>query len=120
MDTLYMEETQETPKVIFNKKEGIFELSGRSLPEDSVEFFAPVIAWINEYAKAPNPSTVFAFKLDYFNTASSKLIHELLNALKDIKGAKIEWYYYEDDEDILDAGKEFAEQVNIPFDFKPI
>jgi hypothetical protein len=120
MDSLYLEETQDTPKVTLSKADGIFELSGRSLPEDSVDFYAPVIHWIKEYAKAPNPTTVFTFKLDYFNTASSKLILDLLNAMRDIKGIQVDWHYFEDDEDILEAGKEFEEQVHIPFRFKPV
>jgi hypothetical protein len=118
MNVLHIEATQDTPQIILNKADGIFELSGRSLPEDVIEFFTPVIGWLREYAKTPNPKTVFAFKLDYFNTASSKLILELLKTLQEIKGIQIEWYYQEDDEDILEAGKEFSEQVNIPFLFK--
>jgi hypothetical protein len=118
MNALTLEATQDTPHIILDKDNGIFEVSGRSLPEDVIEFYTPVIEWIQGYAKAPNTKTVFAFKLDYFNTASSKLILELLKTLKDINGARVDWYYQEDDEDILDAGKEFSEQVTIPFDFK--
>jgi hypothetical protein len=120
MDPIYLEETQDTAKVILNKNDGVFELSGRSLPEDSVKFFSPIIKWIKEYGKAPNPTTIFKFKLDYFNTASSKLILDLLNTLKEINGIKIEWHYRDDDEDILEAGKEFTEQVNIPFEFRSV
>jgi len=42
----------------------------------------------------------------------------MLQALKTIPGIRIVWYYYEDDEEISDAGREFAEQVDIPFEFK--
>jgi hypothetical protein len=44
----------------------------------------------------------------------------MMMALKSVKGVKILWYFYEDDESIDDAGKEYAEQVNIPFEFKTI
>ena len=118
MNPLHLDDTQDTPKVTLNKSDGIFELSGRSLPEDAVEFYAPVLAWIKEYTKAPNAASVFTFKLEYFNTASSKLVLDVLNAIKEIKGAKVVWHHYEDDEDILEAGKEFAEQVSVPFEFK--
>lgn len=120
MNPLYLEGTPDTPTITLNKAEGIFEIAGRSLPEDVIEFYTPAIAWITEYAKAPNPSTVFKFKLDYFNTASSKVILELLQSLKDIKGIQVEWHSQEDDEDILDAGKEFEEQVPVPFVFKTL
>jgi hypothetical protein len=118
MNALDLEGTQDTPHIVLDKDKGVFEVSGRSLPEDVIEFYTPVVEWLKAYAKAPNAKTVFTFKLDYFNTASSKLILELLNTLKEINGIQVEWYYQEDDEDILDAGKEFSEQVTIPFDFK--
>ena len=74
MEILNLKGTEDTPTIILDKKNGIFEISGRSLPEDSAEFSRPVIDWINGYAKEANPATEFVFKLEYFNTASSKLI----------------------------------------------
>ena len=118
MEILNLEGTEDTPKIILDKKNGIFEISGRSLPEDSAEFYRPVLEWIEEYASAPNASTDFMFKLEYFNTASSKLILDVLSALEDIKGMKISWYFHEDDEDMEEAGQEFSELVEIPFEFK--
>jgi len=120
MQDLNLQSTQDTPRVSLSKSKNLFEISGRSLPEDSVEFYRPILAWIDEYAKAPNATTAFNFKLEYFNTSSSKLILDLLNELKKIKGMRIVWFYYEDDEAIDDAGKEYAEQVDVPFEFKPI
>lgn len=118
MENLHIVGTDDTPVVTLDKGKEVFEISGRSLPEDVLQFYEPVFEWIKAYSKEPNSVTTFAFKLDYFNTASSKVLLDLLNRLKDIKGAKIVWHYYEDDEEILDAGKEFAEQVDISFEFK--
>jgi hypothetical protein len=118
MEILNLEGTEDTPKIILDKKNGIFEISGRSLPEDSAEFYRPVLEWIGNYGAQPNSNTDFVFKLEYFNTASSKLILDVLSALEDIKGMKILWYYHEDDEDMEEAGQEFSELVEIPFEFK--
>lgn len=118
MEILNLEGTEDTPKIILDKKNGIFEISGRSLPEDSAEFYRPVLEWIEQYGEAANPVTEFVFKLEYFNTASSKLILDVLSALEDIKGMKILWYFHEDDEDMEEAGQEFSELVEIPFEFK--
>jgi len=118
MEILNLEGSEDTPKIMLDKKNGIFEISGRSLPEDSAEFYRPVIEWINEYGKDPNPITEFTLKLEYFNTASSKLILDVLSSLEDIKGMKIMWYFHEDDEDMEEAGQEFSELVEIPFEFK--
>ena len=118
MEILNLEGTEDTPKIILDKKNGIFEISGRSLPEDSAEFFRPVLEWIEQYGGSPNATTEFVFKLEYFNTASSKLILDVLSALEDIKNMKILWYFHEDDEDMEEAGQEFSELVEIPFEFK--
>jgi hypothetical protein len=119
MERLKIEGSDDTPAVLLDKASGIFEISGRSLPEDTVTFYKPVIEWIGLYAQQPNAKTDFAFKLDYFNTASSKVILDFIASLKTIRGLRVIWYYREDDEEILDAGEEFAEQVEVPFEFKP-
>ena len=88
MEILNLEGTEDTPKIILDKKNGIFEISGRSLPEDSAEFYRPVLEWIGGYAKEPNGSTEFVFKLEYFNTASSKLILDEILGIKDLRSDK--------------------------------
>ncbi len=119
MNILNLEGTEDTPRIILDKQNGILEMSGRSLPEDSTEFYKPVLDWVGRYAQDPNETTNFVFKLEYFNTASSKLILDLLYALEDIKGIKVQWYFNEDDEDMEEAGQEFSELVEIPFEFVP-
>src|SRR5690606_26089112 len=104
MEILNLEGTEDTPKIMLDKSNGIFVYSGRSLPEDSEEFYRTILDWIERYGESPNPSTEFVFKLEYFNTASSKLILVVFSALEDIKGMKIIWYFHEDDEDMEEAG----------------
>ena len=118
MHILNLEGTEDTPRILLDKKAGIMEISGRSLPEDSTEFYKPVLDWIEGYATNPNPSTTFIFKLEYFNTASSKLILDVLYALEDINNIKVHWYFQEEDEDMEEAGQEFSELVEIPFEFR--
>ena len=119
MEIINLEGTEDTPKIILDKGNGIFEISGRSLPEDSAEFYQPVLDWIAEYGDDPLQETIFTFKLEYFNTASSKLILDILTSLEDISGTKIHWYFYEDDEDMEEAGEEFSELVDLEFELKP-
>ena len=56
---------------VMDKEKNIFEISGKSLPEDVVDFYQPLLDWLNKYRSTPNPKTEFTFKLMYFNTASS-------------------------------------------------
>lgn len=119
MDILNLEGTEDTPAILFDKKKGIFKVSGRSIPEDPSVFYKPVLEWIRQYAKDANPFTHVVFKLEYFNTSSAKLLLDMLYALEAIKGVSIIWYFDEEDEDMEEAGQEFAELVKIPFEFKP-
>ena len=118
METLKISKTDDTPEIILDKTHGIFEISGRSLPEDSVEFYSSVFQWLQHYSKEPNLATEFVFKLEYVNTASSKMVQDILSALEKIKGVTIVWYHFEDDEDMKDMGQELSELVEIPFEFK--
>jgi hypothetical protein len=118
MDKIHIEATDETAQIILDKENGVFEFTGRSLPEDSAEFFEPILKWVKEYRKDPNPSTDIVFKLDYFNTASSKFIQDILASLEGVPGVNITWYYMEDDESMEEAGGEFSELVQIPFALK--
>jgi hypothetical protein len=120
MKALVIEGTDETARIVLDKKNATFEITGRSLPEDSAEFFDPVLQWIKEYRKDPNPETNVVFRLDYFNTASSKFIQDILAQLEGLAGVKVSWYFFEDDESMEEAGIEFSEFVQIPFEFKKI
>jgi len=113
--------TDDTPSVHLDKESGILELSGRSLPEDVTLFYQQILDWIDEYIKNPNDKTVFNFKLDYFNTASSKVILDILLKFEELvengKEVAIKWFYNEDEEDMLEAGEEYADIVEVPFEY---
>ena len=120
MEALDIRATNDTPKVLLDPENDIFEISGRSLPEDVVSFYQPVLDWLEDYKEAPNDFTEFVFKYIYFNTATSKLVQDILIKLEEIheNGEKVQviWFYEEDDEDMLDLGEEFSENVDIPFE----
>ena len=123
METIKIQGTEDTPKVILDKEKEAMEISGRSLPEDVASFYDPVLTWLDEYAQSPNKKTVFNFKLTYFNTASSKLLLDILMKLEEIHEAGhdvlIKWHYPEDDEDMEEAGEEYADIVDVPFEQVP-
>ncbi len=123
MERLDIKATNDTPRVLFDPDNNLFEISGRSLPEDVVTFYQPVLDWLDEYTQSPLKKTDFVFKYIYFNTATSKLVQDILNKLEPLKEkgveVKIFWYYEQDDEDMLDLGIEFQENINIPFEIIP-
>ncbi len=120
MEALDIRATNDTPKVLLDPENDVFEISGRSLPEDVVSFYQPVLDWLDEYKENPLENTEFVFKYIYFNTATSKLVQDILIKLEEIKetghAVKVVWYYEQDDEDMEDLGEEFSENVDIPFE----
>ena len=120
METIKIQGTEDTPRIILDAGNEILEISGRSLPEDVSSFYEPVLNWLNEYAENPKKKTVFNFKLTYFNTASSKLLLDILMKLEEMheKGQDvlIRWHFPEDDEDMAEAGEEYADIVDVPFE----
>ena len=123
MDALRIPSTDDTPEVTLDAGSGEFEFSGKSLPEDVASFYDPIIEWIDTYGQNANDSSVFKFKLTYFNTASSKMILDILMKLEELSegGAdiKVEWHYEEEDEDMEEAGEEYSDIVEVPFEMVP-
>ena len=119
MESLIIEQKFDSPQVKLSEEEGKMEISGKSLPEDAVSFYKPILSWLNKYATRPKPSTEFTFKLIYFNTASSKLILDILMILEKIhndgKEVRVNWNYNINDEDMKEAGEEYSELVDVPF-----
>ena len=84
-------------------------------------FYQPILDWIDEYAKAPNAKTEVMFKLEYFNTASSKVLLDVLLKYEEINDSGnevvIKWHYHEDEEDMKEAGEEYEDIVTVPFEY---
>ncbi len=120
MEALIIEGQSETPNVVFDPANNKFELSGKSFPEDPASYYEKIFNWLNEYANSPNDKTVFDFRMEYFNTASSKQILELLEKLEEIhdngNDIQVKWFYDEMDEDMEEAGEQYAELVEVPIE----
>jgi len=120
MNPILISATDDTPGIRLDAASEIFEITGRSLPEDVVKFYTPILNWLDEYIQSPNANTVFNFKLSYFNTASSKIILDILMKLEgmhnDGKKIDVKWHYPSDDEDMMEAGEEYSEIVDIPIE----
>jgi hypothetical protein len=120
MEPLLITETFDCPGITLDQENNIFEISGRSLPEDVYTFYQPVVEWLTEYTEQPNPETKFDFKFIYFNTATSKIILDVLTLLEQMKEngheVVVRWHYLKEDEDMKDAGEEYSGMVEVPFE----
>ena len=116
MDALLIDETKGTPRIRLYPNGEMF-IEGRSLPEDPIRFYNPVLEWVKN-CKAEVVSV--EIRLDYMNTSSSKEMYTFFNLIKEnpyIKNTSVTWYYEEGDDDGYDVGREFEEMTKIPFKF---
>jgi hypothetical protein len=116
MESIKLEGTPKTPTVEFSANKGVLLLKGRSIPENSIEFYKPLINWIENYSASAPSKTVLNVQLEYFNTSSSKCLLDIFKRLERVgDSATINWYYEEDDEDMLEAGEDYDAIIDIPF-----
>ena len=120
MDSIQIEGTPKTPTIEFDAATGVVSIKGRSIPENSVEFYKPMVDWLDEYASQAKEKTEVNIQLEYFNTSSSKCILDVFKKLEVIKKGGnevvINWFYEEDDEDMLEAGEDYQSIISIPFE----
>jgi SiaC family regulatory phosphoprotein len=118
MEALLIAPTDHTPGVEFNAQTGKLKLTGRSLPENAIEFYDPLFDWLDNYiAIAPN-QTELHVDLDYLNSISQKMIVEILKNTKKVESSgkviSVNWYYDEEDEKMMEEGKAIASEFELP------
>lgn len=118
---LSIAKTAETPSINFDYESGIMQITGRSIPSSSDDFWNPILDWFDSYLNSPNDSTKFIIQLDYFNISSSKKVLQLLYKLNELnengKEARVEWNFRKGDDDMYEVGQDYAYMVKVPFNF---
>lgn len=120
MNPLVIEQTDDTPKIVFDSENDIFEISSRSLPEDSINFYAPVIEWLKNYVLSPKEESNFVFHFEYVSTSSTKQVMKLfimINELAKTKKVNVHWKYDKDDDDMMQTGKRLQKLTTLSFNF---
>jgi hypothetical protein len=124
MDILRIEKTLKTPFIEFDPAKGVLTMEGRSIPEDPEAFYNEVYLTMVEYYKSPHKLTSFHFQFEYINSGSSKFVLRFFHLIKKQYDTGhdciINWYYEEDDENILDLGKHYKSTFKLPFKFVEI
>jgi hypothetical protein len=111
MKKILIEETFQSPRITIDPEKNIFEIRGNSFPNNALRLYTPVVEWLDEYSKSPNPETVFVFRISYQNSSSRKMFNEILKRLERMvqKGhnVRIDWYYDQNDDDLKQVILEF-------------
>ena len=124
MEGLDILPTRTTPAVGYDPATATLRLSGQSYPENAFAFFAVIMDWLSAHLSTRPQTLRVEFRLDYFNTSSSKCLLDLLESLEVHHqvngGVEVIWYHEPDDEDMEDSGHDFGEDLALPFNVCPL
>ena len=121
MEVYRQEGSLTTPSVLMDPQNGLIELKGKSIPENSYEFYAPLYDWLDGYMASPNEKTTVTLAMEYFNTSSSKEFMKFMGQLESLYKSgttelSIKWIYEEDDEEMMEMGESLEKEVDIPME----
>ncbi|TAF63625.1 MAG: DUF1987 domain-containing protein [Cytophagales bacterium] len=111
--------TSKTPEFLYDVQKGIFQMKGRSIPENPKPFYGQISDILQQYLKNPANKTVFTFQLEYLNSTSVNGLNALLQLLNKLhqsgKEVSIQWLYEEGDDDMQEMGSRLQERVAFSF-----
>lgn len=123
MEVLHIEGTEDTPEVLLDSGNNTFSISGRSFPENAIEFYEPIFAWLQKYAEEVKNDMEFEFCMEYFNTSSSKQIAKIFLLLEKINEnvfVQVIWKYKKEDSDMMASGMRFSKLLNLEFELREV
>lgn len=121
MEKIFIEPTRITPLISFDNESNLLEIKGRSSPENSIQFFEQIMNLIDDLMESESEELTVNFSFEYFNTSSSKCLFDVFKKLLQFeesdKKLTINWYYEEDDEDMMEAGEDYADLLDLDINF---
>jgi hypothetical protein len=120
MELISLESTKKTPNVLLDPS-GRIRIGGRSIPEDASKFYDNILNWVLDYCHTPSDSTIVDIELEYFNSGSAKFVMQILRELSELltegRELKVNWYYEEGDDDILERGEYYSSILDLEINF---
>ena len=113
MQNLTIEATKYTPEISLDAERGVMSMVGKSYPENTFDFYKPVMEWVESYFGAnAKEKSVINMEIIYFNSSSSKLFFDFFDLIEEASeehSVEINWIYDEENESALEAGEDFKE-----------
>ncbi len=120
MELVSLDSTKKTPEVLLDP-DGKIRIGGRSIPEDASKFYDFILTWVLEYVNTPKDLTTVDIELEYFNSGSAKFVMQILRELSELvtngRDLKVNWYYEEGDDDILERGEYYSSILDLEINF---
>ncbi len=115
----HIEEREDSPGVLMDLDKKQIIIEGPSFPEDAVEIYKPILNWLSENEESFDKLNCI-FDYTILSSASNKMVFEILVKLENMKQSgkdvSVKWFYSSYDEDMLDEGKGFKDNLDLPFE----
>jgi hypothetical protein len=123
MEPIDIQQTSSTPLIHFDPLANILYISGESYPENSFDFFEPVIAWL-KVAVTELLEISLEIAITYMNSSSTKCTFDIIDIMEDAyeRGVKtsIIWRYDRENPRSYEMAEDFREEVTFPFEIEAI
>jgi hypothetical protein len=116
METLQLDATKSSPRILFDPTTHHHVIEGESYPENTTAFYEPIMQWLEAYIESlGDQEAIIDIAIIYFNSSSSKALLDIFDlfdeACEEGKHIVVNWIYDEEDDASLEYGEEFAEDV---------
>jgi hypothetical protein len=123
MEFITIAPTSSTPLISYNPTTTTLCIVGESYPENSFDFYAPVISWLKR-SLAELSSLTLDIAVTYMNSSSTKCAFDILDVLEEgyERGVKTDiiWRYDRDNPRSYEMAEDFREEVTFPFEIEAI
>ena len=113
MEDINIAGTDDSPKVTLDYGKGIIEFEGECYPENTFEFFEPILEWIKTYFDGNMQDvTTVNFKLTYFNSATTQALFDIFDELDvaECENLNVNWFYDENNKNTFEDYEEFSQE----------
>jgi len=115
MQNINLVASDDSPKVIMDYEKRVIEFEGECYPENTFEFFEPILEWLKEYL-TKDKAVEINFKLTYFNSATTQILFDIFDILVENNSKLFHINWYSNNKSTLKDYEEFSnefESLNI-------
>jgi len=107
---------ESTPAIQFDPDEGKLVICGESYPEDTFDFYNPLMEALQAFLDTSPEVFHVEVELVYFNSSTSKVLMDLFDMLEDAAddgaAVTVDWRYHAENDVAQENGEEFREDLD--------
>ena len=120
---LDIQQTPSTPLICYDMATHILHIIGESYPENSFDFYSPVIAWLKT-TLTKIPQLTLEIAITYMNSSSTKCVFDMIDIMQEAFGLGVKtsiiWRYDRENPRSYEMAEDFCEEVDFPFEIVAI